>query len=463
MKNRNVERPRAQRRNTWRNWILGVTATVVGGVLLQLIFVGSEWDFWDRFTPREPVDRPVALTLPLKHDPSGAHTAEIRRSLDNAGLNYRIIDRDFPRLGAVVPSDSRDTELVEQGQRLLQDHGGDVIIFGSVTPDENTIHIRFFGFGHGAFVEDLLTATLSDDTWRDEFAFVVQAMMTESALDQFIGPRGLQNKRRGAEGLMDAVQKKLTTIRQVSRDEFLMERAGLGIRLVEIARAKLADDLETVRRLKLEIESDVGKHPRPDDSPYHKALRLQLADLYMIEGLMAGTPDTIDEGMRIAMATGKQVMRTAMIEDGTIVQEPESSHWVHWFLMTALVLACDDKQMMWRLEELMRRSVDSLADTADMHFADYMGMLIPLSHVNRLEREEQLRDVHEYLTSLDGVKNLPRWQDPFTHALRLLERRLSDADPASSTQCPSLQPWMRVKGWLPPQNEPTLDQQPGQS
>ncbi len=397
--------------------------------------------------PREPVDSPVALSVPLMHDPTGSYTAEIRRTLDTAGISYRIIDREFPEFSTVVPSGRRNAILAEQGQWLLENHGGDVIIFGRVASAENTIHIGFFGFHDGAFLEHFLTATLFDEVWQDEFAFVVQAMMTESALDQFMEPRGLGNNPRSVEGLLDAVQTKLTTISRTSRNEFLMERTRLGIRLIEFARAKLADDLETISRLRAEFESDVREYPQTDDSPYSKALRLQLADLYMIEGLMSGNPTKIDRGMRLAMATGKETMQAAMADDHSAVQVPESAHWTHWFLVTVLVLACDDKEMMKRVEELLHTSGESLAETAHMNFADYMGMLIPLSQINSLPNHGELSDVREYLTSLGGVKNLPRWQDPFTHALRLLERRLSEEDPELETQCPSLQLWMSIKGW----------------
>ena len=431
---------------------IAASATLLTIVILEV----PKWKVWDRFVEPEPIDVPVVLSTKLNFDESGAYTGEIRRSLQKAGFRYRIIDRALPKHETVVSSASHPENVRREAKRMLNDHGGDVLIYGAVGAKPNTISIQFFGRDPDGYIERSIEINVGDENWSSKVIGLVEAMATESGLEQFLGSRGIK-RGMSLEEFMDASERKLAVLNEVTDSEFLKERTELGIETVQIARAKIHNDVTTIREIRETIEVQVGKTPRVGESHYQKMRRMRLADLYMVEGLMEGKAEKIDEGMRMAIDAGVTMLEEGMKGDETAVQKAHNATFVHWLLMTILVLACDDKEAMRRLEFLLLKHCGGPMVQECMAQSDALRILWPLIVLNnnphRMQLEELVATPAEYRDF--GMRKLDDWQDPFLHARRQATRRLASletsglgGDGTVGTNCPSLGRWMEMKGWM---------------
>ena len=130
---------------TLRYIAVGIVIGVVGTVVATVVLDVPKWAYWDRFNEPEPMDVPVVLSTQLSFDEGGAYTGEIRRALEKAEFKYRIINRIFPSYDTVVPSTVRLQKVRTEAKRIMDDHGGDVLVYGAVGAKPNTISIRFLG------------------------------------------------------------------------------------------------------------------------------------------------------------------------------------------------------------------------------------------------------------------------------------------------------------------------------
>ena len=447
-----------------------IIAAAVGGLLTLLVIAATKWDAWDRFIQREPLDIPVVLSTQLSFDDTGAYTGEIRRALEKAKLNYRIIDRVFPNQGTIVPSTIRLEKVRYEAERMLDVHGGDVLIYGAVGAKLNIISIKFFGRAPDGYVERGIEIDVDDETWSNKVVRTIQEIATESSLEQFLGKRRFEHRARpgmSLEEFEDALESKLSALNRATDSEFLKERTELGVEIIQTARAKGKNDISTIRMIRKTTEEQVGTTPRPSESDFHRIRRMGLADLYMFEGLMEGNPQRIDEGMRIAVSAGAAILEEGMKGDETAVQKPENATFVHWLMMTILVLACDDQKAMQRLESLFLQHCLGTPGQECMTWPDAFRILWPLTVLNRNPNLEQLEDFRALLAESRnfGMQILDHWQDPFLHARRLAIRRLASAEGSDTqiseplaTSCPTLIKWMQMKGWFAPdrQSQPSL-------
>ena len=442
-------------RSALRNLVL-IAIGACAALLATVIFESPKWEVWDRFIEPEPIDVPVVLSTKLTFDESGAYTGEIRRSLQKAGFRYRIIDRAFPKHQTVVSSTSHAENVRREAKHMLNDHGGDVLIYGAVGAKPNTISIQFFGRDPDGFIECGIEINVGDENWSGKVIDVVEAMATESGLEQFLGSRG---RKRGMslDEFMEASERKLAVLNEVTDGEFLKERTELGIETVRIARAKIHNDVTTIREIRQTIEEKVGKTPRVGESHYQKMRIMGLADLYMVEGLMEGKAEKIDEGMRMAIGAGFAMLEEGMKGDDTVIQKPHNATSVHWLLMTILVLACDDEEAMRRLELLLLKYRGGPAEQECMTQSDAFRMLWPLTILNDNPNRAQLEGLVATLAEYRdfGMGKLDHWQDPFLHARRQATRRLAYMDTSGlggygtvGTKCRSLGRWMEMKGWM---------------
>ena len=404
------------------------------------------------------MDVPVVLSTQLSFDEGGAYTGEIRRALEKAEFGYRIINRIFPSYDTVVPSTVRLQKVRTEAKRIMNDHGGDVLVYGAVGAKPNTISIRFFGREPGGYIERGIEIDLGDVAWSDKVIRVVEAIATESGLEQVLGGRGI-GAGMSLEEFMDASERKLLALNQRTDSEFLKERSGLGIEAVQIGRAKTGNDVITLRQIRETVEDRVGKTPRAGESRYQKVRRLGLADLYMVEGLMEGNTEKIEGGMRIAIQAGAAMLDEAMREDKTPVQKPGEATFPHWLLMTILVLACDDREAIRHLEDSLVEHCGGAVEQRCMAPSDALRMLLPLTVLNSDPDVGKLKQLKGILAGFRdfGLGTPDHWQDPFLHARRLVTKRLAAMEVLETgegmpvrTNCPSLLSWMHVKGWYRP-------------
>ena len=441
--------------------IAAIVITVVAGVIVNVIMDAPEWVYWDRFTEPEPMDVPVVLSTKLNFDETGVYTGEIRRALEKAEFRYRIINRIFPQQETIVPSSVRLENVRSEAKRMLNDHGGDVLVYGAVGAKPNAILIQFFGRGLDGYIERGMEIDVGDEAWSNNVIRVLEELATESGLEQFLGNRAIR-AGMSLEEFMDASENKLSVLNEITNTDYLKERTELGIATVQMTRARHQNDVTTIRKIKKAVEERVGKTARIGDSRFHKVQRMTLADLYMIEGLMKGNTDIIEEGMNIAMDGGRGILEEMMREDDSAVQRPENASFAHWLLMTILVLACDDQEAMQRLEILHLEYSDSAAKQQCMTRADEFRMLWPLTVLNKKPDRAELKYFGAVLaTSRDfGLGTLDHWQDPFVHARRLVTKRLASMEGSDTSEgvsvgpsCPSLIRWMDMKGWDRPATE----------
>lgn len=280
-------------------------------------------------------------------------------------------------------------------------------------------------------------------------------MATESGIEQFLGRRGLESGV-SLEQYLDATEYKLTELNKITNREFLEERTRLGIELTQITRAKIDHDVETIRKIRYSIKKQVGTKSIIGESYFHKMRRLQLADLYMFEGLMEGYPEKIDKGLQIGIDTGVVLLESGMEGDEATVQNPANASFPHWLLMTVLVLACGDEEMMGHLEILLSENYDRIVESQCMAESDARRMLLPLTVFNSNLNRVNLEGFRDWLTQFRdfGLGKLDHWQDPFFHARKLTKRKLASMQnleyPESrslGTYCPNLKQWMELKGW----------------
>ena len=129
---------------------------VLTGLIVYKLKDFEHWEIWDTLIPKGPIDTPVVLSPILQFDTNGALTARIRIALEEMGVRYRTIDREFPILPQVVPSNERTKSIINQGGQILARHGGNIIVYGSAGTEEDHVFIRLFarsncGCEHGAY------------------------------------------------------------------------------------------------------------------------------------------------------------------------------------------------------------------------------------------------------------------------------------------------------------------------
>ena len=444
-----------------KTWSNAVKATAAGFLIAALgTVVGSfaptvtDWRIWDVFVEREPIDVPVVISTTLQFDESGVYTGEIRRALDDASFSYRSINRIFPEQRTIVPSTTRPENVRSEARRLLDDHGGDVLIYGAVGAKPNTIFIQIFGRRPSGYVEAGLEIDLGQEAWHKGFVEIVAEAVTESGLEQLLGKRGIR-AGMSVEEFLVASENKLSTINQIVESAYLKERTELGIEAAQVTKAKARNDIATIRRIRKATQERFKGVSSVERPAYHEALRLSLADLYMVEGLMEGSEEKIEEGLIIATDAGQAALASAMENDESAVQNPEDATFSHWLLMTILVLACNDQEAVRHMENLIMNNCGREGEKC-MAESDALRILLPLALFSGEPDVESLREFQALFSELRdfGMGTVDHWQDPFLHARRSIEKRLELANgshkvkgEATNSSCPCLTLWMRNKGW----------------
>ena len=230
--------------STVKTTVAGILMAMAGAAAGSLVLSVTDWSIWDVFVDREPIDVPVVVSTTLNFDESGVYTGEIRRALDDANFSYRSINRVFPEQRTIVPSTTRLENVRSEAIRMLDDHGGDVLIYGAVGAKQNSVSIQFFGRQPGGYIEAGLEIDMSQKTWSEIFVEIVGEAVTESGLDQFIGKRGI-SAGMNVEEFLEASKKKLSVLNQTVQSAYLKERTELGVEAVQVFRAKANNDIMT--------------------------------------------------------------------------------------------------------------------------------------------------------------------------------------------------------------------------
>lgn len=443
--------------------ILGAIAvTAIGGLLVIYLEDIKQWEFWDRFVNKEPMDMPVVLSPKLQYDTKGNLTERLRIALERMGVDYRIIDREFPVLPPIVPSGEVSTMVIEQGKRLLEQHGGDVIVYGNAGTTEGHIFLRLFidsdcGCVHGATPFDL-----TGDDWETKLKWMIVTVMNTALNMEYHGDEWL-NSELPLSHLMRIWEKKFGKLAELAKGgEWEEETSGFAV-YAKLHRIKTEGDGSGIQELwkeTLERLSEELVKCRTDGLQCHiRRELLFLADLAIFDGLMNDLPEQIEEGLSLALLAGEDVMKRETSEDPNTLQPPIQSGFKDWLSMANLVLACDDQTAMGRFVNHMHHYLQKI-DSACFRGGDVERMLWPMEFLRRSNiSNNDLEEFHRFLSKNPyfGWPQPDFWQDPFLHAKRSIRRRLHRMELEHAgqldnrflglPQCPSLSKWMEFKGW----------------
>ena len=443
----------------WGALILSVLAGLIIANLLNI----KQWEIWDRFVKKEPQEIPVVLSPKLQNDANGNLTDRVRIALERMGADYRIIDREFPVLPPIVPSGEVSAMVIEQGKRLLEQHGGDVIVYGSAGTTDGHVFLRLFidsdcGCVHGATPFDL-----TGDDWETKLKWMIVTVMITALNMEYHGDERL-NYELPLSQLMRIWEKKFGKLAELAKGSAWEEETGDLAVYAKLHRMKVEGDGSGIQELwkeTLEKLSTGLAKCRTDRNQCHiRRELLLLADLAIFDGLMNDLPEQIEEGLSLALLAGEDVMKRETAEDPNTLQPPIQAGFKDWLSMANLVLACDDQTAMGRFVSQMNHYLSGNIQSKGFREGDAERILLPMEFLkqNNIPKD----DLEEYYGLLAkfpyfGWPKPDFWQDPFLHAKRSIRRRLHktelehagqlDSRFFGQPQCPSLSKWMEIKGW----------------
>lgn len=443
-------------------FLAAVAVAALGGVMATQMSNMDRWEIWDNLLQKEPLDTPVVLSPRLQYDVNGALSGRIRIALEKMGLRYRIIDREFPALPPVVPSGDVTALVVEQGHRLLEQHGGDVIVYGSAGTEDGHVFLRLFvrsdcGCVHGATPFDL-----SSEDWEATLKLMIETVMTAALGTQYQGLDWV-NSGKPLSQSMRVWEDKFGKLTALLENNLLKEEVQELANHAKLTRLKIDGDGAGIRKLRRETREKISEElALCRDGPAQCRIRdelLFLADLEIYDGLINGVPERIEEGLSLALLSGKETM-DRRAQDSFVLRPPMQAAFRDWLAIANLILACDDQVAMRRFVGQLNTHLSSGAELDGFRGGDVERMLWPMgilrhSDVPKDTLEEYLRTLARF--PYFGWPQIDHWQDPFLHAKRSIRRRLQRANMEHARkldnrfmgqpQCPSLDEWMRNKGW----------------
>ena len=443
---------------------LGALAVaVLGGFIASKLIDVERWAIWDVLIQQEPVDTPVVLSPRLQYDAEGALSGRIRIALEKMGIRYRTIDREFPVLPTVIPSDDLTTSIIEQGENLLERHGGDVIVYGSAGTADNQAFIRLFARSDCGCVHGATPFDLTSRDWEATLKLMIEAVMTTALDRQYDGSEWIDSGRPLSQAMRNWEQK-FGKLADLVDDPTYKERAEDLAKHSKLSRMRVEGDGAGIQELRRETRARIANELAQcrDDESQCRIRRelLFLADLEIYDGLMNDLPERIQEGLSLALLAGQEAMEREAQDDPAVVRRPMQSAFRDWVSMSILILACDDRESMQRFVDLLNSYLSNNKGLRGSRPGDVERMLWPMIFLKESGiSKERLEEFHQYLSRhrYFGWPQADFWQDPFLHAKRSISRRIQrlnveDVDQLDNRfmgqpQCPALAEWLSNKGW----------------
>ena len=436
--------------------------SVLAGLIVNNLSNIKQWEIWDRFVKKEPLEIPVVLSPKLQNDANGNLTDRVRIALERMGADYRIIDREFPVLPPIVPSGEVSAMVIEQGKRLLEQHGGDVIVYGSAGTTEGHVFLRLFIDSDCGCVHAATPFDLTGDDWETKLKSMIVTVMITALNMEYHGDEWL-NSGLPLSQMMKIWERKFGKLAELAKGGAWEEETGDLAVITKLHRMKVEGDGSGIQELWKETleRLSVGLiECRTDRVQCHiRSELLFLADLAIFDGLMNDLPEQIEEGLSLALLAGEDIMKRETSEYPNTLQPPMQAGFKDWLSMANLVLACDDQTAMGRFVDHVHHYLQKV-DSASFREGDAERMLWPMEFLQQggisnsdLEEYYGFLSQHRYF----GWPQPDFWQDPFLHAKRSIRRRLHktelehagqlDSRFLGQPQCPSLSKWMEIKGW----------------
>ena len=321
-----------------KRWILKLLANlgelpliVIGGVIIAILLDIKQWETWDKFVKKEPLDTPVVLSPKLQYDVKGNLTERIRIALERMGVDYRIIDREFPVLPPIVPSGDVSAMVIEQGKRLLEQHGGDVIVYGSAGTTDEHVFLRLFidndcGCVHGATPFDL-----TGDNWETTLKWMILTVMITALNMEYHGDEWV-NSGLSLSHLMRIWEKKFGKLAELAKGSTWEEETSDLVEYAKLHRIKVERDGSGIQEMWKEtlerLSAGLTKCRTDRDQCHIRRELLFLADLAIVDGLMNHLPERIEEGLSLALLAGQDSMEREASEYPSVLQPPIQAEFV---------------------------------------------------------------------------------------------------------------------------------------
>lgn len=440
-----------------------LTIAAVGGAIAAKLTDIGRWEIWDILIEKEPSDTPVVLSPNLQHDVKGTLSARLRIALEKMGVAYRTIDREFPVLPTIVPSGEVPALVIEQGERLLEQHGGDIIVYGSAGTKDGHVFLRLFaqsdcGCLHGATPFDL-----TSEDWEATLTLMIESVITMALGAEYLGDDWIGSGMPLSHS-MRVWEKKFGKLADLVEDDTWKKEASGLAEHAKLTRMKVEGDGSGIQELWREaterLSAELAQCKDDRNQCHIRRELLFLADLAIYDGLMNSLPERIEEGLSLALLAGKETMDREALDDPYVLRPPMQATFRDWLLMANLILACDAQTAMHRFTDQLDTYLSSDKERHGFRGGDVERMLWPIAVLRHGDiPKDELEEYFEFLSQHPyfGWPQPDYWQDPFLHAKRSIRRRLQrmelehlrhlDSRFLGQPQCPSLPEWMQTKGW----------------
>ena len=437
-----------------QKWKWGAAvAVIVGAVALTADLLEiAEWtkEAWNENQDvtieedkEEPVDEITIVLTELENDTEGFGVS-IKRTIKDAGWEYRRLKRTVKDSERIERSREEDQEAEKLGE-VREEQGGDVIVWGEVDSlaGEAIIKIQ----GRGSEVAELVASNKTEG-WKDELIRIVEEHSLQAAIE--IWPKededGVETLKKTAGKLQDVIES--------GGSQLVQKRARAARNSVGLALARVTSNATYAKKVRKRLESGEEAHNISGGKNGHEDGRM-LAEARMLEGLIAGDTEKIEQGMEEGLKVGAP-------NNARVGNAWWKRNGITWDLLerTAnLAIACRDKELIYRVLH-MYLEIPGCTDSMG-------GQGCPIETTRAVMALRYMRHIwveEGALTSLNFILNeepLPywypkgHWADPFTHAARAvtdeIARRRQDEEQyrkRDATQCPSLEEWGTEYGWI---------------
>ena len=353
--------------------------------------------------------------------------------------------------------------IIEQGEQLLERHGGDIIVYGSAGTAENQVFIRLFVHSDCGCVHGATPFELTQKDWESTLKLMIEAVMTTALGAQYHGNQWIDSGKPLSQAMKEW-EKKFGELADLVEDPAIKEQADDFANYSKLIRIKIEGDGRGIQELKQETKNKIAKELAQckDDTSQCRVHRelLFLADLEIYDGLINDIPERIEEGLSLASLSGTEAMNRAAQGDISVPSRPMKLAFEVWLSIANLILACDDQAAMQRFVDLLNSYLSNKKELAGSRNGDVERMLWPMAFMKQTSvSKKALKEFYQFLSQHPyfGWPQADFWQDPFLHAKRSIRRRLQEMDIEQvgyldsrymgQRKCPSLAPWLQIKGW----------------
>lgn len=392
----------------------------------------------------EPLDEITIVLTEIEDDPGGV-TTSIKRVLSDAGWDYRRL-----RKTVTVNSKLERSRTAAERRRKIHDlreaQQGDIIIWGEMDGISQEAVVQIASRG-----KEKSTVVISKDreNWKNELTRLIE----EHGLDTAI--RGWPKNPEDGEKVLAQSMGKLEYVLRISKNRNVLRHATITLWSVKLVLARLSSKTKYAEEVRVEIKDYLRTTPNDPQQNKEENLRL-LGEAEMLIGMIDGNSALVNTGLTLALEAGApEGARTpeSWWQDG----KRNSAFLTR---VANLVLACQDKELIYRTLH-MHLEIPGCTDSMG-------GQGCPSETVRAVLALRDMRHVWSEYGAVEALNvslneaRLPywyphdHWEDPFTHAGRLVTDEVARREKQGGayierapTHCPALAKYGTEYGWIP--------------